>query len=105
MPMRQVLVLVAVLAFCRAAAAQTADDYRGGWRTDSGEAHTYEFSIRGTTVRGIYCTFCADATTLAFVDGTFGPDGITFEVTHVRTDGSTAYKDKAIARFSQGRLT
>ena len=32
------------------AAAQNADDYRGGWRTDSGEAHTYEFSIRGTTV-------------------------------------------------------
>jgi hypothetical protein len=29
--------------------------YRGGWRTDSGEAHTYEFSIRGATVRGIYC--------------------------------------------------
>ena len=57
-----------------------------------------------TTVRGIYCTYCADATTLAFVDGTFGPDGITFEVTHVKADGSTAYKDKAIAKFSQGRL-
>ena len=85
------------------AAGQDADDYRGGWRTDGGEAHTYEFSIRGTTVRGIYCTYCADATTLAFVDGTFGPDGITFEVTHVKADGSTAYKDKAIAKFSQGR--
>ena len=97
-------VMVAVLAFARAAAGQTADDYRGGWRTDSGEAHTYEFSIRGTTVRGIYCTYCADATTLAFVDGTFGPDGIRFEVTHVNADGSTAYTDKAIAKFSQGRL-
>src|SRR6187397_1735068 len=87
-----------------AAAAQPgvagADDYRGGWRTDSGEAHTYEFSIRGTIVRGIYCTYCADATTLAFVDGTFGQDGIRFEVTHVKADGSTAYKDKALARFS-----
>ena len=102
--MKQVVMLVAVLAFARAAAGQNADDYRGGWRTDSGEAHTYEFSIRGATVRGIYCTYCADATTLAFVDGTFGPDGITFEVTHVKADGSTAYKDKAIAKFSQGRL-
>ena len=96
--------LVAVLAVARAAAGQNADDYRGGWRTDSGEAHTYEFSIRGATVRGIYCTYCADATTLAFVDGTFGPDGIRFEVTHVKADGSTAYKDKALAKFNQGRL-
>ena len=103
--MKQVMILLVVLAFARAAAGQTADDYRGGWRTDSGEAHTYEFSIRGATVRGIYCTYCADATTLAFVDGTFGPDGIRFEVTHVNADGSTAYKDKAVATFSQGRLT
>ena len=102
--MKQLLILLVPLAFASAAGAQNADDYRGGWRTDSGEAHTYEFSIRGTTVRGIYCTYCADATTLAFVDGTFGPDGITFEVTHVKADGSTAYKDKAIAKFSQGRL-
>jgi hypothetical protein len=51
----------------------------------------------------VYCTYCADATTLAFVDGTFGPDGIRFEVTHVNADGSTAYKDKAVAKFSQGR--
>jgi hypothetical protein len=102
--MKQIMMLIAVLAFARAAAGQGADDYRGGWRTDAGEPHTYEFSIRGTTVRGIYCTYCADATTLAFVDGTFGPDGIRFEVTHVNADGSTAYKDTATATFSQGRL-
>src|SRR5215510_3210647 len=102
--MKQVVMLIAVLAVARAAAGQNADDYRGGWRTDGGEAHTYEFSIRGETVRGIYCTYCADATTLAFVDGTFGPDGIRFEVTHVKADGSTAYKDKAVATFSEGRL-
>ena len=52
----------------------------------------------------MYCTYCADVTTLAVVDGTFGPDGIRFDVTHVKPDGSTAYKDKAIAKFSQGRL-
>jgi hypothetical protein len=103
--MKNLLMLIGVLLSAAIAAGQDADNYRGGWRTDGGEAHTYEFSIRGTTVRGIYCTYCADATTLAFVDGTFGPDGIAFEVTHVKTDGSTAYKDKAIARFSQGRLT
>src|ERR1043165_9081251 len=102
--MKQMLVLIAVLAVARTAGAQSADDYRGGWRTDSGGAHVYEFSIRGSTVRGIYCTYCADATTLAFVDGTFGPDGIRFEVTHVKADGSTAYKDKALGKFSQGRL-
>src|SRR5919197_1512447 len=99
MTMKQMLMLIIVLAFARSAAGQSADDYRGGWRTDRGEAHTYEFSIRGATVRGVYCSYCADATTLAFVDGTFAPDGITFEVTHVKADGSTAYKDKAVAKF------
>src|SRR6185503_9941883 len=97
--MKHAAILIALLAVAAPATAQTADDYRGGWRTDSGEAHTYEFSIRGTVVRGIYCTYCADATTLSFVDGTFGPEGIAFEVTHVNTDGSTAFKDKATAKF------
>ena len=100
----KVVMLVAVLAFARAAAGQSADDYRGGWRTDAGEAHTYQFSIRGTTVRGVYCTYCADATTLAFVDGTLGRDGLRFEVTHVNADGSTKYKDQAVAAVKQGRL-
>ena len=102
--MNRALLLLIVLVSARGAAAQDADAYRGGWRTDAGEAHTYEFSIRGTTVRGIYCTYCADATTLAFVDGTMGSDGLRFEVTHVKADGSTAYKDKAVATFSDGRL-
>src|SRR3954471_7150196 len=46
--MRKVLMLIAALALARVDLGQDADDYRGGWRTDSGEAHTYEFSIRGT---------------------------------------------------------
>ncbi len=104
MRLRHVVVLIALLVVVRTASAQSADDYRGGWRTDTGEAHTYQFSIRGDTVRGIYCTYCADATTLAFVDGTFGPKGITFEVTHVNADGSTRYKDKAVATFKDGSL-
>src|SRR4051812_9962886 len=99
--MKCLLFACLILASARLAFGQTADDYRGGWRTDSGEAHTYEFSIRGTTVRGIYCTYCADATTLAFVDGTLGPDGIRFEVTHVTTDGRTTYKDHATAVFRE----
>ncbi len=84
--------------------AQAPDDYRGGWRTDTGEPHTYEFSIRDNKVRGIECTWCADATTLAFVDGTLGSGGLTFEVTHVRGDGSIEFKDKATAKIEQGGL-
>ena len=99
--MKTFVMLVAALAV---AAAEDADDYRGGWRTDSGAPHTYEFSIRGDKVRGIYCTYCADATTLAFVDGTLGPNGLTLEVTHVKADGTTAYKDKATAMFDRGSL-
>lgn len=102
--MKQTVILALVLACAGTAAGQTADDYRGGWRTDGGEAHTYEFSIRGATLRGIYCTYCADATTLAFVDGTFGADGLRFTVTHVNADGRTAYTDTGAARFDQGRL-
>jgi hypothetical protein len=100
----QLLLLLAAWVLARVAAAQDPDDYRGGWRTENGEAHTYEFSIRGNKVRGIDCTYCADATTLAFVDGSFGPDGITFIVTHVNPDGSTAYEDQARARFDRGKL-
>jgi hypothetical protein len=103
-PTKAFVIFLAALGFVPVAVAQTADDYRGGWRTDKGEAHTYEFSIRGDKVRGIYCTYCADATTLAFVDGSLGADGITFVVTHVKANGSTAYRDKATARFDRGNL-
>jgi hypothetical protein len=55
-------------------------------------------------VRGIYGAYCADATTLAFVDGKFGADGITFVVTHVNADGSTAYQNTGKAKFEHGSL-
>lgn len=81
-----------------------ADEYRGGWETGVNDPHTYEFSIRGAVVRGIYCTYCDDATTLAFVVGRLDPGGINFTVTHVLDDGSTAYIDHAQARFDHGRM-
>src|SRR4029079_11634616 len=94
----RIAIVVAFLTVASSAAAQNADRYRGGWRTDDSDPHTYEFSIRGERVRGIYCTRCSDATTLAFIDGTFGPEGLTFVVTHVQPDGRTAYQDKASAK-------
>ena len=100
----RIAVVVASLIVASSAAAQNADRYRGGWRTDDADPHTYEFSIRGARVRGIYCTLCSDATTLAFIDGTLGADDITFVVTHVRPDGRTAYQDKATARIEGDRL-
>lgn len=102
--MKQWITLLAICSIAQIAAAQNADDYRGGWRTDSGEPHTYQFSIRGDQVRGIYCTHCSDATTLAFIDGKFGADGITIAVTHVKADGSSAYQDRAVAKFDKGNL-
>ncbi len=103
--MRYTVIVFILLAFSASAAAETADDYRGGWRTENGEPHIYQFSIRGEQVRGVYCTHCSDATTLAFIDGKFGADGITFVVTHVKADGATAYQDKATAKFEKGSLT
>src|SRR5262245_49690031 len=99
-----VLVLVVYVTGAANAAAQSGDRYRGGWRTDDSDPHTYEFSIRGEKVRGIYCTTCSDATTLAFIDGTLGADGLTFVVTHVRPDGRTAYQDKVSARIDGDKL-
>jgi hypothetical protein len=100
------LLLTLSVVFTSFAYSQNPDDYRGGWRTDNsnGSNHTYEFTIAGETVRGIYCTRCSDATTLAFVDGKFGPSGLTFTVTHVRADGRTEYQEKATAKFDQGNL-
>jgi hypothetical protein len=105
--MKALVILAAALGFAQAAVAQNADDYRGGWKTDDtkgGEPHTYEFSIRDEQVRGIYCTYCSDATTLAFVDGKFDANGLSFVVTHVKADGSTAYQDHASAKFDHGNL-
>jgi hypothetical protein len=102
--MKHSLILLAFLA--QAAIGQNADDYRGGWRTDekTGDQHTYEFSIRDGVVRGVYCTRCSDATTLAFVDGKLGADGLTFVVTHVKPDGRTDYQDRATAKVDRGNL-
>ncbi len=104
--MKHVLMLVALFGAVHMAGAATADDYRGGWETDPAVAgpHIFEFSIRGDEVRGIYCTVCNNATTLAFVDGRLGSAGLTFRVTHVRDDGSTAYVDHATAKFDDGHL-
>jgi len=104
--MKTWLVLIAVLGLARTAAALDADDYRGGWETyDGGKLlHVLEFSIRGSEVRGIYCTDCSDATTLAFVDGTAAADGITFTITHVRSDGSTEFREHATAQVRDGLL-
>ena len=106
--MLRLLALTAALAIAQTAAAAgplPEDQYRGGWETYSQQGmHIYEFSIRGANVRGIYCTSCNDATTLAFVDGTLDQNGLTFVVTHVRDDGSTAYVDHARARFDHGQL-
>ncbi|MGH8206738.1 MAG: hypothetical protein ACRETK_08170 [Steroidobacteraceae bacterium] len=104
--MKQLLVLVALFGIVQVAAAATADDYRGGWETDPAVAgsHIFEFSIRGDQVRGVYCTACDDATTLAFVDGRLGSQRMTFRVTHVNDDGSTDYVDHATAKFADGQL-
>ena len=98
-------IVCVVLALAPAAFAQNPDDYRGGWKTEaSGTPRIYQFSIRGVTVRGVYCTWCNDATTLAFVDGTFGPTGVTFTVTHVDNNGKTTHTDTGTAIFEKPNL-
>ena len=103
--MKLPLLVSVVVALVSAAFAQNPDDYRGGWKTETnGTPRIYEFSIRGATVRGVYCTWCNDATTLAFVDGKFGPAGITFTVTHVDNNGKTTQTDTGAAIFEKPNL-
>lgn len=103
--MKKLTILFTALACLPSAFAQNPDDYRGGWKTEvNGVPRTYEFSIRGETVRGIYCTWCADATTLAFVDGKFGRDGLSFTVTHVDNNGKTTFTDRGTAKFEKPNL-
>jgi hypothetical protein len=87
------------------AGAEDADHYRGGWRTDSGEPRVYQFVIRGSAVTGVYCTHCADGTTLAPIEGTFDPEeGLAFTVRHLNLDGSPAREERLRARLVAGKL-
>src|SRR5690606_3005630 len=56
MTLRMLKMLAALLAGASAvaASAEDADWYRGGWRTDGGEPHVYQFVIRGERVTGYY---------------------------------------------------
>jgi len=95
----------ALLASASAGAAQDADWYRGGWRTDDGEPHVYQFVISGAEVTGVYCSQCADATTLAPIEGTFDEDGgITFTIRHLERDGSPRSADQGQAKLVDGKL-
>ena len=95
----------AALAGSSAAFAENADYYRGGWRTDAGDPHVYQFVIRDTKVTGFYCTHCADGTTLAPIEGAFDEDeGLTFTIRHLTPEGATASEDRLQARLVDGRL-
>lgn len=98
--------LLALAGSAQAASSANADDYRGGWESEpgAGAPHVLELSIRAPQVRGIYCGVCHDASTLAFIDGSLGADGVKFTITHVRDDGSTASVDHATAQVEDGKL-
>ncbi len=95
----------AALLAATSALAQGADHYRGGWRTDLDDPHFYQFVIRGDRVTGVYCAHCADATTLAPLEGRFDEStGISFTIRQLNLDGSPAYEDHAQARLRDGQL-
>ncbi|KPL67457.1 hypothetical protein SZ64_04670 [Erythrobacter sp. SG61-1L] len=97
--------LAITLGCATGAAAENADYYRGGWRTDGADSHIYQFVIRGEKVTGVYCTQCADATTLAPLEGAFSEDGgITFTIRHLKADGGPDGQTKATARLENGKL-
>ncbi len=103
--MRTLILGLLLLGAAQSAAALDANQVRGGWETTvDGIQHIFELRISGTRVSGAYCTACDDATNLAFVDGTLGPAGLSFVITHVRDDGSTRYQDHVSGRVENGRL-
>ncbi len=102
---RFALTFLAASVLAGPAFAESADHYRGGWRTDSARPHTYEFVIRGSTVSGFHCTRCADATTLSPLEGTFDPEkGIAFTIRHLGLDGSLDHESKGVAKLDAGKL-
>ncbi|MGZ3198844.1 MAG: hypothetical protein ACXWI5_03370 [Croceibacterium sp.] len=107
MRMAKAMILAAMAASLLAAPAwaESADYYRGGWRTDTGDPQVYEFVIRGSQVSGVACTRCSDGTTLARIEGTFDEkDGIRFTVRHLSTEGALVSEDHAQARLGKGGL-
>ena len=103
--MELAFVAAATAMLAAPALAQSADYYRGGWRTAAGDPQVYEFVIRGAQVSGIACTRCSDGTTLARIEGTFSEkDGIAFTVRHLAPDGSLVAEDHAQARLGEGGL-
>lgn len=99
------LVAAATLGAASGAAAADADFYRGGWRTEGGDPHIYEFVIEGAKVSGLACTHCADGTTLAPLEGTFDEvAGLAFTVRHLSPDGATVAQDRLTARLDGARL-
>lgn len=94
------------LAAAQPASAEDADWYRGGWRTDAEDPHVYQFVIDGERVSGVYCTHCADGTTLAPIEGAFDEEtGLSFTIRHLNLDGSLAAADRVRAVLDNGRLT
>jgi hypothetical protein len=103
---RLLLLSLATLALAQPASALDANYWRGGWRTPLGEEpHIYEFVIRGNRVTGVYCRNCSDATTIAFIDGTWDEKtGIVFTVTFANPNGSIRSIDDQRATLADGRL-
>ncbi|MBO9576022.1 MAG: hypothetical protein J7494_09820 [Sphingobium sp.] len=96
---------IATLAGATSASAESADHYRGGWRTAAGDPHVYEFVIDGARVSGIFCIRCADGTTLARIVGTFDEkDGLSFTIRHLKRDGTLAAEDRVRAKLANGQL-
>lgn len=104
MSLRRAALVAAVLA-ASPASAEDADWYRGGWRTEAGEPHVYQFVIEGAKVTGYRCTQCADGTTLAPLEGIFDETGgIAFTVRHLNLDGSPRSVERLNARLVDGKL-
>lgn len=104
MGFRSIAFIAPVLA-ASPVSAETADWYRGGWRTEAGDPHVYQFVIEGERVSGYYCTHCADGTALAPLEGTFDEDeGIVFTIRHLNLDGSLRLAEPARARLADGKL-
>src|SRR6478735_4218850 len=96
---------VLISALAAPAFAESADYYRGGWRTGPADPQVYEFVIRGSQVSGIACTRCSDGTTLARIEGTFSEkDGLAFTIRHLAPDGALVSEDRAKAKLGEGGL-
>ncbi len=100
------LIAALALALAGTAAAQTADEVRGGWVAElDGTRHIYILKIDANNdITGVYCQNCEIGENIAFIrEGRFDDGALEFSVLHDRGEGAP-YRRSVTGEIADGSL-